>query len=338
METIVAPFLDLILIEDGLILHDTMSRESITLKSLSVYLKKNEIFSFIEIFMDIQENKNAFMYGWEYGIFEFDSRAKNAWIRLFPSLLSQKNNWFNFKDCSFKWEKAKEETARIVWFKEIDIRHSFTLEWSFYGREKIEGEEWDLHMEVPDFKQLGEDFGRTFINFLPLPKYKSKLNFLYRKFLNIIHEEALKWCLPFNRDRYLKRNYKDESAEQFSALNIQEEIPSLDDIEGFQLQPELDDISLNSHDEDENDNNIEIHSKEINLNESQNAYKTNLNLTKEDSNKQPKLQLEETEEFHEFDNLLSCIEQFEHERAIQSSSDSNKDDSDSDDEDANLIK
>ena len=30
------------------------------------------------------------MYGCEHGPFEFDSRAKNAWLRLFPSLMSQK--------------------------------------------------------------------------------------------------------------------------------------------------------------------------------------------------------------------------------------------------------
>lgn len=63
-----------------------------------------------------------------------------------------------------------------------------------------------------------------------------------------------------------------------------------------------------------------------------------LPLTKDPSGKQDQTQSEETEEFHEFDHLVACVEEFEHNRAVQSSSDSNKDDSDSDDEDANLIK
>jgi len=40
--------------------------------------------------MGIQGNKNAFMYGCEYNLFEYDSRAKNAIIRLFPALMDQK--------------------------------------------------------------------------------------------------------------------------------------------------------------------------------------------------------------------------------------------------------
>jgi len=48
--------------------------------------------------MDIPENKNAFMYGCIFGNDDEDAFIKNFKLRSFPSLLANKNNFFNFKD------------------------------------------------------------------------------------------------------------------------------------------------------------------------------------------------------------------------------------------------
>lgn len=152
-----------------------------TKKLTSVFKEERDI----QLYWDIHghsRKKNAFMYGCEYGPYEFNSRAQNALIRLFPALMAQKNKCFNFKDCSFKCEKSKEETGRIVCFKEIGIRHSFTLESTFYGRDRLEDdpEGCDMHMNIKAFMLVGEDLGRTMINFLPVQKYQAKINFLYK--------------------------------------------------------------------------------------------------------------------------------------------------------------
>jgi hypothetical protein len=45
----------------------------------------------------------------------------NDTIKLLPYILNDKNKIFSFKDCTFACEKEKENTARIVVFKELGI-------------------------------------------------------------------------------------------------------------------------------------------------------------------------------------------------------------------------
>ncbi len=61
----------------------------------------------------------------------YEARIKNAMLRVLPLLLSQRNKNFSFKDSTFKLEKFKETSARIVLFRELGIINSFTLESSF---------------------------------------------------------------------------------------------------------------------------------------------------------------------------------------------------------------
>ena len=53
--------------------------------------------------------------------------------RIFPRMLAQAGQVFSFRDCSFKVQRSKESTARVVGFKELGIANSFTLEASFAG-------------------------------------------------------------------------------------------------------------------------------------------------------------------------------------------------------------
>lgn len=166
-------------------------------------------------------------------------------------------------------------------FKEIGIRHSFTLEATFYGRDKTEEdiESTDLHMDIDDFKLVGEDLAKVMLNFLPVAKYQRKINFLYKKFLNIIHEEALKCCLPFNQERYLKRNYRNTEMLDQDFDNSELLVPSLEELEGKPMQPELFDDNEASSEEEELkgfmptqklsvDQNPEVANQSVNRNES----------------------------------------------------------------------
>lgn len=49
------------------------------------------------------------------------------------SLLSKKHSIFSFEDCCFDVERDRESAARVVVWREFDIRNSYTCEASFCG-------------------------------------------------------------------------------------------------------------------------------------------------------------------------------------------------------------
>jgi murein tripeptide amidase MpaA len=60
-----------------------------TKKLISIFKEERDI----QLYTDIHghsRKRNTFMYGCEYSIIDYDSRAKNALIRLFPALMAQK--------------------------------------------------------------------------------------------------------------------------------------------------------------------------------------------------------------------------------------------------------
>lgn len=92
-------------------------------------------------------NKNAFFYGCDYylqpekaivnsGI--IDRSASKIFPRIFPKLVSTISNsenggYFSFKDCSFKIQKSKLGTGRVVSWGSLGIEGSYTVELSFCG-------------------------------------------------------------------------------------------------------------------------------------------------------------------------------------------------------------
>lgn len=61
-------------------------------------------------------------------------------------MLEKQGETFNFSDCSFAVQKAKEATARVVVWKELGIINSYTLEASFCGSDF--GKYSDLHFNT----------------------------------------------------------------------------------------------------------------------------------------------------------------------------------------------
>lgn len=75
--------------------------------------------------------KNAFIYGCNTAA----NGGFSSWtkVRLFPRVLAKNTHMFNLKDSSFKVDKNKLGTSRIVIWKEFKVTSSFTLESSFFG-------------------------------------------------------------------------------------------------------------------------------------------------------------------------------------------------------------
>ena len=108
--------------------------------------------------MVIQERKNVFMYGCWMSNSEPQSSKSNDLIRLLPFMIQERNKLFSYKNWRFACEKEKENTARIVLFRELGIINWYTLEASFYGGEwlgKIVYEETDSSSE--EFEQQNDE-------------------------------------------------------------------------------------------------------------------------------------------------------------------------------------
>lgn len=84
--------------------------------------------------------KNIFMYGNSGRV---NDRLKE---RIFPCLMDKNCDIFNYVDCSFAVQKAKESTARVAVWKEMGITNTFTLEASFCGADQ--GKFADYHFNI----------------------------------------------------------------------------------------------------------------------------------------------------------------------------------------------
>ena len=79
--------------------------------------------------------------------------------RIFPCLLDKNCDIFNFGDCNFVVQKAKESTARVVMWKELGITNTFTLEASFCGADQ--GKFADYHFNTDLLQEVGHRFCDT---------------------------------------------------------------------------------------------------------------------------------------------------------------------------------
>lgn len=132
--------------------------------------------------------QNAFFYGCSYKNYEQEGRIKNALLRIIPLLCCHKNPIFSFPGSSFRIEKAKESTGRVVVFREFNIMNSFTLECSFHG--KIE-EGRIKHLSLDEMSQIGSKLIEVLENYLP--REQNKLNKIGTKVLDIFYDEFIKF-------------------------------------------------------------------------------------------------------------------------------------------------
>ena len=126
--------------------------------------------------------KNVFV----YGCCNKQDKKTSALIKLIPLLLHQRNRIFSFQDSRFRMERAKEATARLVAFREINVLNSYTLEASFCGpahsaalenRSPAPGESSNnTQMTQSHLLSLGKDLCKTLLVFLNPRIFRRKLN------------------------------------------------------------------------------------------------------------------------------------------------------------------
>ena len=110
--------------------------------------------------------KNIFMYGNSGRV---NDRLKE---RIFPCLMDKNCDIFNFVDCAFSVQKAKESTARVAIWKELNITNTFTLEASFCGPDQ--GKFADYHFNLDLLQEVGHKFCETILDFCDPDQIKVK--------------------------------------------------------------------------------------------------------------------------------------------------------------------
>lgn len=96
------------------------------------------------------QKKNAFAYGCDVSLQPdkwvkceskrsvSDIQSSKVFSRVFPKILSSVSNcrqggYFSFRDCSFKVQRSKAGTGRVMFWKSIGIQAAYTIELSFCG-------------------------------------------------------------------------------------------------------------------------------------------------------------------------------------------------------------
>ena len=143
-------------------IHPTIYHTKMMIKKLQ---EDRDIFLFCDIHGHSRK-KNVFMYG---NSGKVNDRLKE---KIFPCLLDKNSDIFNFSDCNFAVQKAKESTARVVIWKEQGITNSFTLEASFCGADQ--GKFADYHFNTDMLQEIGHRFCDTILDFCDPDQVKVK--------------------------------------------------------------------------------------------------------------------------------------------------------------------
>lgn len=158
--------------------------------------------------------KDVFMYACK-SIGSVEDTRNNLFIRLFPFLLSRRNENFSYKSSHFRMEKFKESTSRIVFFRELGILNSFTIESSFLGP----GDKNATHFLKNDLEHIGIDLCKQLLIYLNQSIFRKRLQelctCLYSQPSGLINERS-----PFSnesRDLQLKTDLNKEENAIFDA-------------------------------------------------------------------------------------------------------------------------
>ena len=94
-----------------------------------------------------------------------------------PILMAHRVDYFAWRDCTFRLEKAKEATARIVVYKDLGINNSYTMETSMLGPGKDEQGNIE-HFKYHHFAELGRTLASVRLNFIYTSVFQKILVFV----------------------------------------------------------------------------------------------------------------------------------------------------------------
>ncbi len=103
--------------------------------------------------------KNIFIYGCN------NSSTKDLRLqeRVFPRLLWANAPSFSFDDCSFRVQRSKDSTARVVVWRSFSVMNAFTMEASFCGPSY--GRDNGIHFSQRSFEEMGHYLCETILDY-----------------------------------------------------------------------------------------------------------------------------------------------------------------------------
>lgn len=125
------------------------------------------------LFVDIHghsRKKNIFMYGCQSienkSVMSVTNDNEyladiNENIQIFPQILSSVSPYFSLRNCCYSMEKCKEATARIVAFKELGIKRSYTMESTYCGFDQ--GACKGYQITTDELEMMGEYFCKSLL-------------------------------------------------------------------------------------------------------------------------------------------------------------------------------
>lgn len=125
-----------------------------TKRMMQVFSESHEISLFCD-FHAHSSRRNAFMYGCTQSFLQLADRKANLMAKMVPLLLCERNSALAWSHCSFRQDRLKEATARLVVYNELQVVNSYTLEASFYGPDWTDRA--DLQFCVADYEGIGKD-------------------------------------------------------------------------------------------------------------------------------------------------------------------------------------
>ena len=134
-------------------MHPTIYYTKLMLKR---FLEDRQVVLFVDLHGHSRK-KNVFVYGCDSraeirGCGPGPARGRMA-ERIFPRMLWRSSDIFSFSDCSFKVQRCKESSARVVVWRECQISNSYTLEASYAGANF--GPQAGQHLTTRAFEAMG---------------------------------------------------------------------------------------------------------------------------------------------------------------------------------------
>ena len=159
-------------------LHPTIWHTKATMKKLQ---EDREVMMFCD-FHGHSRKRNIFVYGCERkerdGGFHLGFPSYRIMEKVFPKILSDTApDLFSMVESSFKVQKSKESTVRVVCWRELGLTNSYTLEATFAGADC--GAYAGMHFQTSHLEEMGEAFCKGLLDYCDPDDHK--LQSVYRE-------------------------------------------------------------------------------------------------------------------------------------------------------------
>lgn len=185
--------------------------------------------------------RKVFMYGCRRGKGEAGAAKANAFIKMIPLLMSRRVDVFAMRSCHFRVRKDKEGTSRVVFFRELGIDRSYTLEASFYGPLS----DGCSHMEEKDYERIGKELCCQLLTFVSRRVFRKKVGQAVQLVRTLTSQASPKPISPARMDTEEEEKPENQSFLAAETDNHEDRFgmeDAMHELSGF-----VSDLSLSSH-------------------------------------------------------------------------------------------